>query len=96
MCRYGRGWTGRCLGRMDRYTLTTTERIKPHWRCCVETDRERAERFERERKEAHDRYERERKEAHEEAARKRKEAHEEAARKRREAHERHERERRQQ
>lgn len=62
---------------------------------CVETDRERAERHERERKESNERYERERKEARDEATEKRKEAREEASKTRKEDHERHERERRQ-
>lgn len=48
----------------------------------VETDQERAERYERERKEDHERHERERKEAAEKAERERAEQHDQHARKR--------------
>ena len=88
LSRYGRGlatvtaWIGMLQGgialRRRKIGIRALE-------SRLESDRERAERHERERKEKHQRYERERKEERERAARKRKEDHE-----------RHERERRQQ
>lgn len=64
-----------------------------HWGPIVETEQERSERHERERKESAERYEIERKESHERAARERKESRERATRERKEASERASRER---
>ena len=70
------GWTRTATAYAYGTTALPFRALEP----VVETDRESAERYERERKEEHDRHERERKSEHERASRERLAEHERHAR----------------